>query len=352
MESKAETKVKPLDVFGKLEPSKVIRDVWAHNLKEEMERIMDLVEDYPYIAMDTEFPGIVARPVGPFRNSQECRYRLLKCNVDLLKIIQMGLCFCDDKGRLPPGGVCVWQFNFRFNLNEDMYARDSIEFLKKSGINFERHAKEGIDVMEFAEMLIASAIVLNDEVTWVTFHSGYDYGYLLRLLTCEKLPDGEEEFFDLLKTYCPCVYDVRYLMKSCHLKGGLSAVASILGVERCGPQHQAGSDSLLTQAVFFRLRDRYFDGKLDAKQHMNHLYGLGSGSSTSQATTNRTMTGAPIVTPLDSATATAQNPLLSDSKQNREGKRFGPTPIPQSAGMPTDASTGGTKRLEESKTAQ
>jgi len=284
------------DIFGALDHKKIIRDVWAHNLKEEMERIMDLVDDYPFIAMDTEFPGIVARPVGPFRNSQECRYRLLKCNVDLLKIIQMGLCFCDAEGRLPPG-VCVWQFNFKFDLSEDMYARDSIEFLKKSGIDFDRHAKEGIDVMEFAEVLITSAIVLNEDVTWVTFHSGYDYGYLLRLLTCEKLPDKEDEFFELLKTYCPCVYDVRFLMKSCSLKGGLSSVANHFGIKRCGPQHQAGSDSLLTQAVFFHLRNNHFDGRLGSphnssssssnnnashadrsNKYMNNLYGLGSES--------------------------------------------------------------------------
>lgn len=29
----------------------VFRDVWAHNLKEEMNRICELVEKYPYIAM-------------------------------------------------------------------------------------------------------------------------------------------------------------------------------------------------------------------------------------------------------------------------------------------------------------
>lgn len=63
------------------------------------------------------------------------------------------------------------------------------------------------------------------------FHSGYDFGYLLRVLTCSKLPDKEQNFFDLLSVYFPKVYDVKYLMKSCkNLKGGLQEVADSLEV--------------------------------------------------------------------------------------------------------------------------
>lgn len=253
-----------------------IRDVWAKNLDEEFKAIRIMVQKYSYVAMDTEFPGVVARPIGEFRSSADYQYHLLRCNVDLLKIIQLGLTFLDEEGKSPPG-YTTWQFNFKFNLTEDMYAQDSIDLLTSSGIQFKKHEEEGIDPYEFAQLLMTSGVVLSDNVKWLSFHSGYDFGYLLKLLTDLNLPQEEPEFFELLRIYFPAIYDVKYLMKSCkNLKGGLQEVAEQLELERIGPRHQAGSDSLLTGAAFFKMREMFFEDNIDDAKYCGHLYGLGT----------------------------------------------------------------------------
>lgn len=53
--------------------------------------------------------------IGEFRTNADYQYQLLRCNVDLLRIIQLGLTFLDDSGNTP-GGYTTWQFNFKFNL--------------------------------------------------------------------------------------------------------------------------------------------------------------------------------------------------------------------------------------------
>ena len=69
------------------------------------------------------------------------------------------------------------------------------------------------------------------EFILLTLFSGYDFGYLIRLLTNCKLPDKENEFFELLAIFFPKLYDVKYLMKSCKsLKGGLQEVGDSLEV--------------------------------------------------------------------------------------------------------------------------
>ena len=123
------------------------------------------------------------------------------------------------------GFSCFYFTNFinkhSFNLNvflmddcdfrEDMYAQDSIDMLQNSGIQFKKHEEEGIDPLDFAELLMTSGIVLVDDIKWLSFHSGYDFGYLLKLLTDQNLPQEESEFFELLRIYFPTIYDVKVI---------------------------------------------------------------------------------------------------------------------------------------------
>ena len=51
-----------------------------------------------------------------------------------------------------------------------MYAQESIDLLRKSGIQFDRHETDGIDPNDFAELLISSGVVLMDDINWLSFH--------------------------------------------------------------------------------------------------------------------------------------------------------------------------------------
>jgi len=255
-----------------------IRNVWAENVEEEMACIRELIEKYPFVAMDTEFPGIVARPVSE-TFSPDFHYKSLKVNVDLLKIIQLGLSFADENGVFASGCPC-WQFNFRFSLDDDMFAQDSIDLLGNSGISFADHATRGIDPRLFGELLMVSGLVLDDRVKWVTFHSGYDYGYLLKILTTTELPVDEKSFFETLRLYFPTIYDIKYMTSLIdgHF-GGLQKLADDLGCQRLGAEHQAGSDSLLTMSAYFALAKAKFansSGEIDDSKYKNELFGYGS----------------------------------------------------------------------------
>ena len=69
---------------------------------------------------------------------------------------------------LREGKYDVWRY--LLFCSEDMFAQDSIDLLTNSGIQFKRHEEEGIDVHDFAELLMTSGIVLTDNVKWLSFH--------------------------------------------------------------------------------------------------------------------------------------------------------------------------------------
>ena len=194
------------------------------------------------------------------------------------------------------GQPCTWQFNFKFSLKDDMYAEASIDTLKQAGVDFARLEVDGIDPADFASLLISSGLVCDEDVRWISFHGGYDFGYLTKLLICQPLPDDEREFDMFMKKFFPSTYDIKYLMKYAikqhsmgqltpldpgstdilakfEQKSGLESSAESFKVKRQGSAHQAGSDSLVTGRVFFRMREKIFNGEI-SDDHLGAVWGL------------------------------------------------------------------------------
>jgi CCR4-NOT transcription complex subunit 7/8 len=233
----------------------------------------------------------------------------------MLKVIQIGLALFNEDGEQPPARPnstdsvdlrragnqaplpYAWQFNFKFSLKDDMYNQISIESLQQAGIDFALLERDGIDPHDFASLLIPSGLVCFEDVRWISFHGGYDFGYLTKLLVCRALPCDEVEFDQVMKLYFPSTYDVKHLMKHAiklhnsgmltpadpssteilqkfEQKSGLEHIAETLKLKRIGSAHQAGSDSLLTGRVFFELRKRIFGGDI-ADDHLGKVWGLG-----------------------------------------------------------------------------
>ena len=252
-----------------------IVEVYSHNFISEIKNISNLLEEYNYIGMDTEFPGIVYH----LNNySEDFYYQTLKLNVDSLKLIQLGITLKNSKNEYPKGNH-TWQFNFEFDIEKDKYSQESINLLLKSGINFEKLKNEGINHKLFAEYFMTSGLVLNPEVYWISFHGSYDFGYLLKYLLYTKLPKSDLDFTNQLNIYFPNHYDIRILVQGKEkLQGSLNKLADYLDVVRKGINHQAGSDSNVTLDVYFKLlKYNLINNEIDKEK--NIIFGIGKGAN-------------------------------------------------------------------------
>lgn len=247
-----------------------IVEVWEDNFEEEMEKIMQLIETYKYVAMDTEFPGVY------YQGDQYTGYNMIKKNVDALKLIQVGITLADENGNTPKP-TSTWQFNLRFDLTTDLHSHDSIAMLKEAGINFELLAERGIDPILFADGLLSSGLILNEDINWITFHGAFDFAYLIKVLSNVLLPANLDKFKLSLKQFFPSVADIKVIMKEVYdLKmGALAKLARDLDLKRIGTMHQAGSDAEITLRCFFKLKEEYFKTGINPKL-LNKVFGLSS----------------------------------------------------------------------------
>lgn len=267
-------------------PNQNIVEVYENNFIQEIKRLGSYLEKYPIIGMDTEFPGLVY----PCPNyTQGFYYKYIKTNVDKLKLIQLGVSLFNENGESPPEGA-TWQFNLRFNCEKEAYSRESITLLSNSGIDFTQLKKNGIHYSTFAEYLITSGLVLNECVKWISFNGFSDFAYLLRLIINSNLPDNENEFLSTLSLYFPNFYDLKYIIQNSleNLKGGLNKIAQQLGVERVGDIHQAGSDSIVTAEVYFKIINSSLLSQEEILLKKNILFGIGLGTDDNETFTYTT----------------------------------------------------------------
>ena len=198
----------------------------------------------------------------------------------------------NEKGEYPKNyPYHTWQFNLEFDKNTEPSHPSSMNLLKQCGIDFEKLKKRGINHKIFAQYLMTSNLVLNPDIKWVSFQGAYDFGYLLKLLLGTDLPKKEEEFIDKLNTYFINYYDIRVLVKgNDNMQRGLNRLADQLEVIREGKIHQAGSDSVVTIDVFFKLKAKEFVNNSKLDDLKNILYGIGGGRDNDE-TINYTQIG-------------------------------------------------------------
>jgi CCR4-NOT transcription complex subunit 7/8 len=79
--------------------------------------------------------------------------------VERTKLIQVGFTLADPLGNLP-ARAATWQFHLEFDLQRESIVPESIQMLKKAGIDFERLRTNGIPHRRFAEALFASGTPL------------------------------------------------------------------------------------------------------------------------------------------------------------------------------------------------
>jgi len=135
---------------------------------------------------------------------------MVRENVNNLKLIQLGITLSNADGEYPKP-ISTWQFNFKFNLEKELFNNASINLLINSGINFGKLATNGIDHVTFADHFITSGLIMNPDIHWYGFHTDHDFAYLYRVFTGQLLPVAESAFLSDLEIVFPNFYDIKVI---------------------------------------------------------------------------------------------------------------------------------------------
>ena len=245
------------------------------------------------MSISTEFVGTLARPIGTFRSKVDYHYQTMRANVDFLNPIQLGLSLSDANGNKPDNGPSTWQFNFEFDPKKEIMSTESLELLRKSGINFEKHENLGIDVFEFSQLLMDSGLMMDDSVTWITYHAAYDLGFLINILMNDSMPNNKEDFEWWVHQYMPNFYDLNLVYKIIQefknpqlqqssqqqqqQQYSLTTLADELGLPRFSIFTTTGGQSLLMLLSFCQLSKlsmHKFPNGTDFAKYQGVIYGI------------------------------------------------------------------------------
>uniref|UniRef100_A0A1I8JS16 Poly(A)-specific ribonuclease n=1 Tax=Macrostomum lignano TaxID=282301 RepID=A0A1I8JS16_9PLAT len=164
---------------------------------------------------------------------------------------------------------------FLWNQDSEAHAQDSIDLLNLSGIDFEKLKVEGIDSAEFAELFISSGLVLNDQITWLCFHSPFDWAYVMKLCTAQRcMPASLQEFTESLSLFFPNIVDIKMYFEG---KVDTSLVGLVWGLHESGSSTGNGINSWVPTTVASSIVSGY-DGSSSGAGALN---GSGAGSAAS-----------------------------------------------------------------------
>ncbi|KAG2627719.1 hypothetical protein PVAP13_3KG262075 [Panicum virgatum] len=265
-----------------------VSPVTAVNYEAELDAIGSLLASYPFVAIDTEYPGTLAPPE---------QYALVKANVDELTVVQLGLTLCDEYGNIPialDGGgrplEVAWEVTFSdFDARRDRHALESVEFLRSSGIDFDRSRARGVASAAFAAKLAAVLSSAREqrrggELTWAAFGGAYDFAYLVKMLAGGRpLPGTWHAFAAQARALLGGrLFDAKYMAEHCEradLCGGLRRVAASLSVQRTNSPEPpaaclAGQKSHSACRIYTAMRRRilYRDGGASHQGLMDGLH--------------------------------------------------------------------------------
>ncbi|XP_034570048.1 probable CCR4-associated factor 1 homolog 11 [Setaria viridis] len=262
-------------------PGLAVTSVTAENFEAELDAIAALLQRYPIVVIDTEYPGTVHRPTAGRR---ECdvtpgeRYALVKANVDELPAVQLGITLCDADGNVPvvaagaDGRACqrAWEFTFSdFDPVRGRHAPESVAFLTSQGVDFPAARLRGVSSSAFAARLAAvlAPARLRGGLTWAAFGGAYDFAYMIKMLSGgQPLPGTWQEFMararDLLGGG---MFDAKYMAEHSGradlIGGGLRRVAVRLGAPLLFPEPPclAGPKSHTACHVYTAMRRHFRD---------------------------------------------------------------------------------------------